>query len=555
LAVFDLPVAAKAIGYLLEPWFPDLDPRRCLPRLVASYFVSTTPPKREFNLRSLDRDYVYRQLPGDAGESDYGRRNLELRAADFYASARKPENEWRTIGDLAPQLREFEHRIRAEDHDGAYQVLAPIGRDYLYKWGHWSQLADMHAKLRGKPMSPQSQAANSGNMGRVCRALGQTTLAVELYKEALDYARQTRDRKRESVVLGSLGNAYLELWQFGQAIPSFLEALAIAGQAEDREQEGRHLGNLGLAYYLQGRVEQAIGHFEDALDIARETSNPVSEGGRLGNLGKAYLSLGQIPLATHRLEEALTIALETGNRRQEGVELCNLGMVRQALGQPQRAILLYEQALDIAREIGYRAGEERYLSSLASAYRDTGQIQEAEDYYRDALAIAREIDDYRGRSYQLLGMAQLSLAKGLFQDARAYCEQALTPDVPETSYRVALTLGIAYLCQHDRDAGNAFHDAAIRSQAMLDKTADLYKARYALAAARVGQAVCDQRWTKASDRSDLLASVLDEYRSALNNCSAKGAVQDARRDLELIEKAGIDGLEPVFELLEEHIGD
>jgi hypothetical protein len=53
----------------------------------------------------------------------------------------------------------------------------------------------------------------------------------------------------------------------------------------------------------------------------------------------------------------------------------------------------------------------------------------------------------------------------------------------------------------------------------------------------------------------LIAPVLSEYQRALDNCSAKGVVQDAIRDLELIRAAGIEGLEPVFALLEGAIED
>ncbi len=42
----------------------------------------------------------------------------------------------------------------------------------------------------------------------------------------------------------------------------------------------------------------------------------------------------------------------------------------------------------------------------------------------------------------------------------------------------------------------------------------------------------------------------DQLRRALEITSAAGVVGDAIRDLELIRKAGIEGLEPVFELLE-----
>jgi len=49
----------------------------------------------------------------------------------------------------------------------------------------------------------------------------------------------------------------------------------------------------------------------------------------------------------------------------------------------------------------------------------------------------------------------------------------------------------------------------------------------------------------------LLAPALTEYRRALEITSAPGIIQDALRDLEMIRGAGIEGLEPAFELLEE----
>jgi hypothetical protein len=85
---------------------------------------------------------------------------------------------------------------------------------------------------------------------------------------------------------------------------------------------------------------------------------------------------------------------------------------------------------------------------------------------------------------------------------------------------------------------------------MLDRSAGLYEPRYRLAAALVGQAICDPHWDQQSERVELLAPALAEYGQALGNCSSKGVVQDAIRDLELIRAAGIEGLEPVFEMLE-----
>ena len=88
---------------------------------------------------------------------------------------------------------------------------------------------------------------------------------------------------------------------------------------------------------------------------------------------------------------------------------------------------------------------------------------------------------------------------------------------------------------------------------MLDKTAGLYAPRYALAAALVGQAVCDARWADKHERATLLAPALTEYCRALETCAALGVVRDAVHDLELICAAGIEGLALAFELLEDAV--
>ena len=112
------------------------------------------------------------------------------------------------------------------------------------------------------------------------------------------------------------------------------------------------------------------------------------------------------------------------------------------------------------------------------------------------------------------------------------------------------TDNIRFLRQGDTVARETFASSVTCCQAMLGKSAGSYEPRYALAAALVGQAACDLCWAKESERADLLAPALEEYRRALEITAAPGIVRDALRDLELIRAAGVDGLEPAFDLLE-----
>jgi tetratricopeptide (TPR) repeat protein len=232
------------------------------------------------------------------------------------------------------------------------------------------------------------------------------------------------------------------------------------------------------------------------------------------------------------------------------VWLGRLGNACHILGQSQRAIQYYKKALAIARDIDQRWREGMWLGKLGSAYQSLGQFERAIEFHRAALIVAREIDDRRGRSYQLLGLGRTLLTVGRISEAHQSLVESLKLNVSVTCHWAALALGIVLLRQSSPAAQGMFAEAVDHCWTMLAKTASLYETRYTLAAALVGQSVCDPRWKDESKRPDLLAPALEEYRRALDITAAPGVVQDAIRDLELIQAAGIEGLDPVFELLE-----
>jgi tetratricopeptide (TPR) repeat protein len=178
------------------------------------------------------------------------------------------------------------------------------------------------------------------------------------------------------------------------------------------------------------------------------------------------------------------------------------------------------------------------------------QFERAIELYQESLAITCEVSNRRGASFPLLGLGQALLANGALAEARQDCEKSVALDVPAASYRAALMLAIVLLQQQDPSAREAFADAAARCRTMLEKTPGLYKVRYALAAVLVGSAVCDPSWDEESQRTKLLEPALREYRQLLKACTVPGITRTAFHDVKMIQRAGVDGLEPVFELLE-----
>jgi tetratricopeptide (TPR) repeat protein len=303
-----------------------------------------------------------------------------------------------------------------------------------------------------------------------------------------------------------------------------------------------------------GEFKQALKYNKLALTSAQKISNPRCrkrrEGNWLGSLGLIYREFGQFKQSIECHRRALDLVRDQGDRRSEGSNRGNLGLAYRSLGEIDQSIKYYEGALSIAREIGDCRRESIWLCSLGSVYYGKRELAQAVEFQKEALSIAVEINNPLGESYCRLGLARSLLGTGELQRSHRFCRIAYDLDVPQTRCLAALMLGIVLVFQRDRAAKEIFVDTSVCCEDRLDQTAGLYKPCYTMATALIGQAICDPRWEDESKRPELLASALEEYRRALDITAAPGVVQDAIRDLELIQAAGIEGLEPVFELLE-----
>lgn len=446
----------------------------------------------------------------------YSRRNLELRAAEFYVSIRKPESTWRSLKDLEPQLNEIVHRIQAGDYNAVARVLEYIDYRYLYLWGHYRRLSAMRKCLIDNLTDQEARIVNLIGFGRVLRVLGQTEQAIE----------------------------YLEL------------AVTLAREDDNPHSECEALYQLGFARRNLGQIQRAVQCFESSLRLAYTLGDTTLEITRAGSLIWFYLAFGQFELASTVAEKTLATAQRNNDYWEESVNLTRLGHIYYAYDQPERAINSYSQALRIARETDMRINEAVNLGYLGQSYQNLGRWEEALENHRQGLKIARGIGDLWNESYQLLQLGKTMLRIGEPAQAKDYCTQALQMGFPETDYQAALMLGIVFLhLKCFSLAEEAVTESIARCKLKLKEASMLYMPSYALATALTCQIILDPRWTDTAKRADLLAPTLTEFERALEITAAPGVVHDALRDLELIRNAGVEGLEPVFALLERALND
>lgn len=440
----------------------------------------------------------------------YTRRALELRAAEYYDSIGRPESEWHSSEDIAPQIAAFEHYVNAEMYDVACRILLMTDYKYLYWWGNYPQLVDMQRRISGRVKPSDLQIYNLESMGRSYRALGNIELAIEFYNLALAKAQESQNR-----------------WQ-----------------------EGDQLSNLGYCHHLLGMEEAALQFYQRAADIARDVQTfHRNEDIWIGGVGLVHHSLGEFVEAIQYYREALAMAHKIGHRFGETIHLGRLGIAHRALGEIEQATEHLTAALEIAREVNHRLQESFLLGRLGFIHLDKHQYGEAIQAYQEALSICSGFNDKLLEGRLLLDLGKVHLLIGDVNRSYELCQKACRFDSPPIAYLVNLALGINLLYQDIQGAGRVFDETVSCCQFALNRTSNRYKARYVLAAALVGRAVCTPCWSNPTQRAALLTPALAEYQRALEITAAQGVIRDAWRDLEHIRVAGVEGLDPVLEFL------
>ncbi|MHB8627386.1 MAG: serine/threonine-protein kinase [Aggregatilineales bacterium] len=509
LAVFGVPAKQAALEFLLAPYIDTSSVRATLNRLVRSYFVHFNRALGTFALHPIDRAYCYEHIPTGTPDDKpvaqaiprYTRHALNWRAADFYRQARKPQDDWNTIEDVAAQLAEFEHLCEAEDYDSAAELAILLNDDYLFVWGQYARLIAMHRRLEGHIHNRALARRVGFGASQVYISTGDMAQAIVLCEAALISAREDGSRKDEAIALNNLGGAYLNSNQISRALASYEQAIPISRELGDRQREGRQLGNIGTAYYYLVQMERAIEYYEQALVIAREVGDRMAISTHLSNLAEAYTDLGQF----------------------------------------ERALPISEQALALARDMNETLGQSMILGNIGSTRIQLGQHVQAIESLRMALQLADEINNPYVKSYAGAYLATALLYCGDLAGSRIAAEQARLMDVPENNHNAAVVHGVILARLGEREAARAaFQDAVRFSDAILNEIPDESRGHCMRGLARAGLVLLDA--------GDMALATQDYMQAKIG--SAKGMLKEGLKLLEaLMACPNGERLKPLYDIL------
>src|SRR5262249_7836668 len=156
------------VDYLLQRFVSSVDSNPVLRRLLNMQFVHRDAGR--YAVQQVDRDYALGRIAEGTPEDriveapPFTRFALRHFAAEWFRQSRKPRKDWKSLEDLSAEVCEFELRCQAEEFDAAAQLLTEFDLDYLFLWGHYRLMIDLHERLQGKIADPTCAQTSVGNL-------------------------------------------------------------------------------------------------------------------------------------------------------------------------------------------------------------------------------------------------------------------------------------------------------------------------------------------------------------------------------------------------------
>ena len=388
IAVFDTPIGLDAIAYLLEPFGPPIDVPAAANRLGQIHLVEIDRLTGTYAVSAIDQDYVYSQIPATGAFSVQA---LERRAADYFASIRRPPSEWRASDGLDPQMREFDHRMRAGDPDGASAVLAGFEVDDLV-WRGKGELARWYRdQLEGKLTDERQLALHAYAVGHIRLVLGPLESALQQFDDARARAKKLGDEGLEADALNASGEALRRLGRLSDAADRLRDAIPMFERSHETDDESSARLSLSLTAAYLGDGRGALEEGERAMALAETSGDARMRARADDSLSLAYLVIGDLEAALAHADASARAYTEAGQPEPLGYVVNVRGMVLLAEGRAADAAVEFERVDKAGAEVQQPRISGLGLFNLARARRVLGETPGAWDAAHSAEAALRGV--------------------------------------------------------------------------------------------------------------------------------------------------------------------
>ena len=192
---------------------------------------------------------------------------------------------------------------------------------------------------------------------------------VRYSRIGLDLAQKLEEKAFIFLFIEEQIAAHIQLDQLEDANIATREAVEIARDLKDRDKELELLISLGESSFLAGSNEEALEAYEEAKQEALRLQRHKDHIHLTGRIGVVLAELGRIDEAIPFHREAVELAREKGLREIEGEQLTMLALALTENGQSEEAVDFCNQAIEVftAAKLMEEADKTRGLLSTIKA--------------------------------------------------------------------------------------------------------------------------------------------------------------------------------------------
>ncbi|WP_218080764.1 tetratricopeptide repeat protein [Anthocerotibacter panamensis] len=271
----------------------------------------------------------------------------------------------------------------------------------------------------------EEQSAVMLKLGEVWQLTGKWAEAEQSYRQALDRAQVTGNRKVTAQCMRFIGELLRMKGASDDAWVWLEQALIEFKALGDTAGISRTMGNMGVVHWYHNEYDRALACYEEQIKIATKINDLKSIASAMGNVGIVYLQQGKYALALECCQQQLKIYNEIGDKLYLVNAKCNMGIIYYEQGDYSSALIYFQESLYTAHEIDHLVGITDAILNIGVLYHDHGDHLYAQKCYEKKLQLVYKIGDYTGNAMAIINLAEIYIILGRYQEGEVLFKHAI----------------------------------------------------------------------------------------------------------------------------------
>lgn len=308
----------------------------------------------------------------------------------------------------------------------AYGEALVNAGEVSYAKGNFVKAFDQFKEALGYlEQDPAVQARARRFIGYLNGSLGNLAEVESEIRRALDLSKEANDKSEEGLALSLLGVFYSFKGDTTLGIELHRQAREIFTAIGDRHSEAIALNGLAQAYQILQKHDVAFIYYKKALRLLESTGSWDLVAVSAHSLARLYLDDGKHDQALEYLDKSLTLSRAAGKRRSEANALSEIALVYVFQKRPGDAARQFRELQELYKATGDARGQVITLNNYGDFLFGSGRNQEALDAYNEALPLSEKVEDSELLTTTLFNVSRAHQSLGNYDDALSHIERSL----------------------------------------------------------------------------------------------------------------------------------